>query len=249
MTEVRPRSCMVPGCGKIPSYGVDGKREVCRDHKAQGMTYAVLTCESPHCNKNPSFAPRGETRRRFCKRHAEPHMVNVYYKYCDVGQCPERAFFESGEKLRCLQHIEPGMKPRNNICQVLGGGCTRQSSYGPDGGKPVVCTIHKQPGMVQVHFVYFLFCCCCDIVLELGCYWFLLVLFFILFRDHGFLRTNWGRGGGGFCVFIFPPPCGHQACLFLHVLMRFVLLGFRTRLYVDLFVCLAPVTIQASTLL
>lgn len=150
MTEVRARSCAVAGCGRIPSYGVDGRREVCRDHKTKGMTYAILMCESPNCNKNPSFAPRGETRRRFCKRHAEPHMVNVYYKYCDVAQCPERASFESGGKLRCLQHIEPGMKPRNNICQVPGGGCTRQSSYGPEGGKPIVCTVHKQPGMVQV---------------------------------------------------------------------------------------------------
>lgn len=150
MAEVRARTCSVPGCGKAPSYGVDGKREVCRDHRTKGMTYAILTCESPNCNKNPSFAPRGETRRRFCKRHAAPHMVNVYYKYCDVAQCPERASFESGGKLRCLQHIEPGMRPRNNICQVPGGGCTRQSSYGPEGGKPVVCTVHKQPGMVQV---------------------------------------------------------------------------------------------------
>lgn len=42
------------------------------------------------------------------------------------------------------------MVPRSNICQVAGGGCTRQSSYGLDGGKPVVCTVHRQPGMVQV---------------------------------------------------------------------------------------------------
>lgn len=123
---------------------------MCRDHKAKGMTYAALTCESPLCNKNPSFALRGETRRRFCKLHAEPHMVNVYYKYCGMAACPERASFENGDKLRCLAHIEAGMKPRNNICQVAGGGCTRQSSYGPDGGKPVVCTVHREPGMVQV---------------------------------------------------------------------------------------------------
>lgn len=36
---------------------------------------ATLTCESPLCNKNPSFGYRGQTRRRFCKRHAEPGMV------------------------------------------------------------------------------------------------------------------------------------------------------------------------------
>lgn len=150
MTEVCPQTCAVPGCGKVPGYGVDGKREVCRDHKKQSMTYAALTCERPLCNKNPSFAPRGETRRRFCKRHAEPGMVNVYYKYCDVGQCPERASFGGEGKLRCLKHCEPGMQPRNNICQVRGGGCTLQSSYGPEGAKPVMCTLHKVPGMVQV---------------------------------------------------------------------------------------------------
>lgn len=150
MVEVRDRRCQVPGCGKIPSYGASGKRQVCRDHKEPGMTYAVITCENPQCNKNPSFAARGETRRRFCKRHAQPGMVNVYYKYCGVDHCPQRASFELGDKLRCLAHCEPGMKPRNGICQVEGGLCTRQSSYGPEGGKPIVCTAHKKPGMVQV---------------------------------------------------------------------------------------------------
>ena len=150
MTEVRTQTCATPGCYKIPGYGVDGKRQVCRDHKTEGMTGAVLTCESPLCNKNPSFARRGEKRRRFCKRHAEPGMVNAYYKYCDVNQCPERASFGAGGKLRCLEHCEAGMKPRNNICRVEGGGCSRQSSYGPGGGKPVMCTQHKLPGMIQV---------------------------------------------------------------------------------------------------
>ncbi|CAM9390857.1 unnamed protein product, partial [Scytosiphon promiscuus] len=123
-----------------------------RDRKRDGT---VLTCESPRCNKNPSFANRGEKRRRFCKRHAEPGMLNVYYKYCDAlgdagRPCAERASYEASGKLRCLQHCEPGMRARNNICQVEGGGCTRQSSYGVEGGKPVLCTVHKKAGMVQV---------------------------------------------------------------------------------------------------
>lgn len=150
MTLAYTQTCATPGCCKIPGYGVDGKRQVCRDHKTETMTCAALTCESPLCNKNPSFAPRGETRRRFCKRHAQPGMVNVYYKYCGVDRCPERASFEAGGKLRCLEHCEAGMKPRNNICRVAAGGCTRQSSYGMEGGKPVMCTLHKMPGMVQV---------------------------------------------------------------------------------------------------
>ncbi|CAN0396786.1 unnamed protein product, partial [Hapterophycus canaliculatus] len=112
-------------------------------------------CEAPLCNKNPSFAHRGHARRRFCKHHAEPGMLNVYYKYCnalgDAGsQCAERASFESPGKLRCLQHREPGMRARKNICQVEGGGCARQSSYGTEGGKPILCTVHKKAGMVQV---------------------------------------------------------------------------------------------------
>lgn len=76
----------------------------------------------------------------------------MYYRYCgaDGDQCPERASFEADGKLRCLQHREPGMRPRNKICQVEGGGCTRQSSFGVEGGKPVLCTVHKKPGMVQV---------------------------------------------------------------------------------------------------
>lgn len=76
----------------------------------------------------------------------------MYYRYCgaDGDRCPERASFEADGKLRCLQHREPGMRPRNKICQVEGGGCTRQSSFGVEGGKPVLCTVHKEPGMVQV---------------------------------------------------------------------------------------------------
>lgn len=116
---------------------------------SQGTT---VTCEKPLCNKNPSFAHRGQTRRRFCKRHAEPGMFNVYYKYCDwdAGQCLERASFETSGKLRCLRHCEPGMRPRDNICQVAGGGCTRQSSYDVGGGKPILCTVHKVAGIVQM---------------------------------------------------------------------------------------------------
>lgn len=72
-----------------------------------------------------------------------------FRQYCDIGQCPERAAFEAGNELRCLAHKKPGMKPRRNICQVAGGGCTRQSSYGRDGGKPMVCTVHRERGMVQ----------------------------------------------------------------------------------------------------
>lgn len=119
---------------------------------SNSQSATAATCESPLCNKTPSFAHRGQTRRRFCKRHAEPGMLNVYYKYCDsgAGQCLERASFEASGKLRCLLHCEPGMRPRNNICQVEGGGCTRQSSYGWGGGKPILCTLHKVTGMVQV---------------------------------------------------------------------------------------------------
>lgn len=130
--------------------GAKRKRGGRQDCKKPGAAPATATCESPLCNKNPSFAPRGEGRRRFCKLHAKPGMVNVYYKYCDVNQCLERAYFKYRSKLRCLEHREPGMEPRNNICQLKGNGCTRQSSYGHEGGKPVMCTVHKEPGMVQV---------------------------------------------------------------------------------------------------
>lgn len=123
-------------------------RRACGDTNKSGG----VSCEMPLCNKNPSFSYLGEKRRRFCKRHTEPGMVNAYFKYCDVYQCRERATFESGggKVRRCLAHRESGMVPRSKICQVEGGGCARQSSYGPEGGRPVLCTIHKLPGMVQV---------------------------------------------------------------------------------------------------
>ncbi|CAB1097034.1 unnamed protein product [Ectocarpus sp. CCAP 1310/34] len=131
-----------------PSRG-GGKSKAMNGKKSTG---ALLTCESPLCNKTSSFAHRGQTRRRLCKRHAWPGMQNVYYKYCDAdsGRCPERASYESAGKLRCLEHCEPEMRPRNNICQVEGGGCDRQSSFGVKGGKPILCTLHKGAGMVQV---------------------------------------------------------------------------------------------------
>ena len=142
----------------LPASGGGGGSST--SSNGHGSSSATLTCESPLCNKNPSFGYRGETRRRFCKRHAEPGMLNVYYKYCDARvagagggqgrQCAERASFEGEGKLRCLEHREPGMRPRNNICQLEGGGCTRQSSYGIEGGKPVLCTLHREAGMVQV---------------------------------------------------------------------------------------------------
>lgn len=111
-------------------------------------------------------------------------MVDVH-QYCDVGKCPERATFEAGNELRCLAHKEAGMKPRRNICQVPGGGCTRQSSYGRDGGKPVVCTVHREDGMVQASSLFFgcfffysqTFCCLLVSLFTVCLFFFIYVLF------------------------------------------------------------------------
>ncbi|CAM9272957.1 unnamed protein product [Choristocarpus tenellus] len=149
MEEVRTRKCMAEGCQKVPSWGINGKRTMCRLHKSEGMTYAILTCEYPQCTKNPSFAPRGETRRRFCKRHSEPEMVNVYYKYCDTEGCLERAVWSNSSSRACEAHRVPGMTGKSSTCQFEGETCSRLASYAFQGQKPRFCALHKTPEMVQ----------------------------------------------------------------------------------------------------
>ncbi|CAM9526826.1 unnamed protein product, partial [Discosporangium mesarthrocarpum] len=150
MQEVRTRKCMAEGCNKVPSWGNDGKRLMCREHKQEGMVYTILTCEYPQCNKNPSFAPRGETRRRFCKRHSEPDMVNVYYKYCDTEGCHNRAVWSNSNQRACSTHRIPGMTGKTSTCQFAGTLCSRLASYAMPGDKARLCGEHKEPGMVQV---------------------------------------------------------------------------------------------------
>lgn len=152
IAEKGRQACTIGGSSKGPDDDANRQRTTTRTgNQSTLMISAAPTCESPLCSKTPSFAPRGESRRRFCKQHALPGMVNAYYKYCDMdGGCPKRASFQAKGKLRCLEHCLPGMRPMSNVCQVLGGGCSRQSSFGQKGGGPILCTVHKVAGMVQV---------------------------------------------------------------------------------------------------
>jgi hypothetical protein len=151
MKEMRSRKCAEEGCKRVPSYGFNNKRQCCRTHRAPGMTYCILTCENAACSKNPSFAFKGEKKRRFCKQHALPGMVNIYYKYCDTEGCVARYVAENPATSRkaCKAHMEPDMvlkvqkvdapaPPREAKCEWVG--CTKSVS----GRGCHFCSQHQQ---------------------------------------------------------------------------------------------------------
>jgi len=67
-----------------------------------------------------------ESKRGFLQKRERPSRLGAGYAASSTGS---RACAE-----------------RNNICQLESGVCTRQSSYGVEGGKPVLCTLHKEAG-------------------------------------------------------------------------------------------------------
>lgn len=109
-------------------------------------------CED--CDKQASFNYEGETKRRKCKQHSLPGMINVAKRYCDQLGCYRTPSFNyEGETkgLYCKLHAKVGMiNTRDKKCRFEGG-CTKAPVYNyptESGGR--FCKDHKTDDMVNV---------------------------------------------------------------------------------------------------
>ena len=83
----------------------------------------------------------------YCKKHAEPGMVDVVHKKC--VKCEKRPSFgiEGGSATHCAEHAEPGME---NVVSNRCIKCKTIASFGIEYGRPTHCKEHAEPGMEDV---------------------------------------------------------------------------------------------------
>ncbi|CAN0065213.1 unnamed protein product, partial [Ectocarpus fasciculatus] len=87
------------------------------------------SCESPRCNKSPSFGFPG-SKGQFCHKHSEEGMINVRRGKCMVPDCTKSPSQDplgaKGQKARfCKDHRIPGRECRHP------SGCSRLATHAP----------------------------------------------------------------------------------------------------------------------
>ena len=114
---------------------------MCKDLKVQHVG----------CKKRPTFNTEGETKGRFCSKHAEPGMVNVKDKTCEHVGCKTIPTFNTEGETTCRfcsKHAEPGMvNVRLKTCEHVG--CKKRPTFGFPGQDKLRCKSHIEPGMIS----------------------------------------------------------------------------------------------------
>jgi EsV-1-7 cysteine-rich motif len=111
-------------------------------------------CQFGNCEVgNACFNKQGETKGKYCKKHAKTGMVDVKNKKCQHSGCRKIPYFNFEGELRgkfCSSHQELGMiDVINKKCQH--SGCRKQPTYNFEGEKRAkFCFAHQESGMVDV---------------------------------------------------------------------------------------------------
>ena len=129
--EKNSKACEHPGCGTQPSFGYDGKRTHCGEHKQPDMEHTSKTCEHPGCGTRPSFGYDG--MKTHCGEHKQPDMESTN-KTCEHPGCGTRpSFGHNGKATHCGEHKQPDMESTNKTCEH-----GRRRSFCPDCQGPVI---------------------------------------------------------------------------------------------------------------
>ena len=113
--ECNTKTCEHPGCGTHPSFGYDGKRTHCGEHKQPDMESISKPCEHPGCGTRASFGYDG--MKTHCGEHKQPDMESTN-KTCEHPGCGTRASFgHNGKATHCGEHKQPDMESINKTCE------------------------------------------------------------------------------------------------------------------------------------
>ncbi|AYV79139.1 MAG: hypothetical protein Faunusvirus3_19 [Faunusvirus sp.] len=98
------------------------------------------------CDTIPSFALFGDTAI-YCKKHAEPNMVDVNNKHCIKCDTQSSYGLIGDVATHCKQHAEPDMINVVSKRCVL---CDKHPTFGLIGDAPSCCSEHAKPNMIDV---------------------------------------------------------------------------------------------------
>ena len=110
-------------------------------------------CRAEGCTTRASFGNTGDTRASFCKKHAEPEMINITAKRCQAYGCFKQPNFGNECDSRpsfCKAHADVVMiDVCNKKCQALG--CYKRPSFGNKCDfRPLFCKSHAGPWMIDI---------------------------------------------------------------------------------------------------
>lgn len=141
---------------KTPSFNYPTEKigRYCSDCRLPAMVNVMKgTCESDGCSTRATFGVVGSPPR-FCARHAEKGMVDLYTKRCEQTGCARYAMYARafGESPRfCLEHgkiygCELDVKSKR--CEFEG--CTAHACMGERNKSKKFCSVHSEKGMVNL---------------------------------------------------------------------------------------------------
>jgi hypothetical protein len=148
--------CRFEDCTTRSSYGyVDGddKRATrCKEHQLPDMVDVISKrCETPGCDKYPSFAEFGKPRA-YCKTCKTSDMVNVITKQCETPGCnkqPSYAYLGQPAAFCATCATNDMVDVKHKRCQQ--SGCGRIPNYAETGQPAAYCAEHMVRGkMVDV---------------------------------------------------------------------------------------------------
>ena len=150
------RQCSAEGCANTASFGTLGGVPVsCREHCAADHVDLVhrRRCESPGCDKHPSFGLREEGVARYCRRHKPYQCVDLKARKCQyTWGCSKRPSFgdvSDGIPRFCMQHKQvTHLNVRSRKCSQEG--CLRQPSFGGPDRIVRFCKSHRREGDVDL---------------------------------------------------------------------------------------------------
>lgn len=149
--------CDIPNCPLGASFGLDGKKTRCSNHKEQNMTRprvkSSTVCTATGCRKVAELGYEAEGKRLRCLDHPLTNMINLDKtpESCNALLCAKVAthgYKSDRVLLRCNKHKLSGMTklPRYRICIV----CGKAATYGLIGQNPEYCKQHAITGTVDV---------------------------------------------------------------------------------------------------
>jgi hypothetical protein len=90
MIDGKHNKCAASGCGKSPTYNIQGERKplFCVDHKTSDMVDVFhKKCEYEGCDKRPLYNYQGVNSAKWCVYHRHQTMIDVFAKKCLSEWC------------------------------------------------------------------------------------------------------------------------------------------------------------------
>lgn len=140
--------CEHDGCNKYASFGLNGKRLYCKDHKLNNAGRIRNDhCHHDGCESRANYNFIGQPAK-FCAKHATDSMIEIHKKSCNYLGCQKNGSLKHDNKWYCASHAPTNAKLVTNKC--INVDCIRQGAFRLKGGKARYCKEHKTADMIII---------------------------------------------------------------------------------------------------